>query len=52
MIDLEILVRKPRQITTDYYSGSIYVRARFDPVLFSLSSTLVKNYQREFCSLV
>ncbi|CAF0834930.1 unnamed protein product [Adineta ricciae] len=47
-----ILVRKPKDPTTDYYSGSIVVRARFDPALLSTSSTLAKNYEREFCTLI
>ncbi|UJR22679.1 hypothetical protein I4U23_025716 [Adineta vaga] len=47
-----ILVRKPKESTTDYYTGYILVRSRFDPVLLSSSSTLAKNYQREFCTLV
>lgn len=46
------LVRKPHQTTTDYYPGSIFVRARFDPILSSITSTLAKNYEREFCTLV
>ncbi|CAF1072218.1 unnamed protein product [Adineta steineri] len=47
-----ILVRKPKQITTDYYFGSIHVQAVFDPVLSSSSSTLAMNYEREFCTLI
>ncbi|CAF1316863.1 unnamed protein product [Rotaria sordida] len=47
-----MLVRKPGQTTTDYYSGCIAVEARFDSQLLFLSSTLTINYQREFCSLV
>jgi len=47
-----IIVRKDDDKTTDWYSGSIYVQARFDAELLKLTSTLVKNYQREFCNLV
>lgn len=47
-----IIVRKEEDKTSDWYSGSIYVQARFDAELLKLTSTLVKNYQREFCNLV
>jgi hypothetical protein len=49
---LFILVRKPSRTVTDSYPGSIFVEAFFDSVLLSTSSTLAKNYQTEFCSLV
>jgi len=52
LITFFFIVRRPGQITTDYYVGSVLVEASFDPQLFSLSSTLANNYQREFCSLV
>ncbi|CAF3360957.1 unnamed protein product [Rotaria socialis] len=47
-----VLVRKHDETITDYYSGSVFVAADFNPVLASISSTLSKNYQQEFCSLI
>jgi hypothetical protein len=52
MIIVFIIVRRPRNVPTDYYSGHIIVQAPFDPVLLSSSSALAKNYEIEFCSLV
>ncbi|CAF0792018.1 unnamed protein product [Rotaria sp. Silwood1] len=40
------------RITSDYYEGSIYVRANFDPLLLDPTSTLVRDYKKEFCALV
>ncbi|CAM4957323.1 unnamed protein product [Rotaria socialis] len=47
-----VLVRKHDETITNYYSGSVFVAADFNPVLASISSTLSKNYQQEFCSLI
>jgi len=52
MIIVFIIVRRPRDVPTDYYSGHIIVRAPFDPALLSSSSALAQNYEIEFCSLV
>lgn len=46
------LAQKTSQPTTDYYSGVVSVRAKFDPVLLNPSSTLSRNYKRQFCTLV
>jgi hypothetical protein len=52
MIIVFIIVRRPRDVATDYYSGHIIVQAPFDSALLSSSSALAENYEKEFCSLV
>ncbi len=47
-----IIVQKPSITTTDYYEGTVYVRAKFDKSLLNPSSTLAKSYTKEFCTLV
>ncbi|UJR26381.1 hypothetical protein I4U23_007713 [Adineta vaga] len=46
------IVQKSVVTTTDYYEGSVYVRARFNELLLNPSSTLAKSYKRELCSLI
>ncbi|CAF0760568.1 unnamed protein product [Adineta ricciae] len=46
------IVRQSTSTATEYYEGSVYVRADFDQSLLDPSSTLAKNYKREFCSLI
>ncbi|CAF1335116.1 unnamed protein product [Adineta ricciae] len=46
------IVHKSTATSTEYYEGSVHVRADFDQSLLDPSSTLAKNYKREFCSLV
>ena len=51
-IFFHLLAQKASQPTSDYYSGSASVRAKFDSLLFNPSSTLARNYKRQFCTLV
>ena len=46
------LGRRTDQSATDYYRGSVHVRAQYDSSLSEPTSTLFRNYKREFCSLV
>ncbi|CAF4300622.1 unnamed protein product, partial [Rotaria sp. Silwood2] len=45
------LIKRSDQITSDYYAGSVYVRANFDPLLLDPTSTLVRDRKKEFCTL-
>jgi len=47
-----IIVQKSGVTTTDYYSGSVSVNAKFDPILSNPSSSLARSYKKEFCTLV
>ncbi len=49
---LFIIVQKTGQPTTSYYSGSVYVNAKFDQLLSDPSSPLAKSYEKDLCTLV